>query len=282
MKPPYIAPVRAVSILALSIAALAACAPRAETPASAAVDPAIAAATERLMGMISCTDRVRSDDYENRFASTDCRLDLGATPEAGFGVVTFAPRTAEAELGETSVAVLKSSAEPPVVTLTESAVYDYIAAPELADVDADGLNDILIPLSTGNVNTTYGVWLQRAGLTFTRAGELGSLPLRTPEGVIFAQGRSSAASWTSEFYTLEADTLRRVAVVDVVAEDTAGEGDAMTVTSTVCSVRIREGSTLTAEALCALPEVKDMYGEATQRIIVADADPTFVWDDTSL
>src|SRR5690606_25893149 len=90
--------------------------------------------------------------------------------------------------------------------------------PAVKDFDQDGKADILLPLETGNVNTTWAVWRQVADGQFVRVGEPSGVSiLKTDSGFIAVQGRSSASEYYVDFYKLEGDVLKRMLTARVAA-----------------------------------------------------------------
>jgi hypothetical protein len=131
------------------------------------------------------------------------------------------------------------------------------------DVDQDGRSDLLLPLETGNVNTTWALWRQADdGQSFARAGEPSGIGVETSaSGYIVVPARSSAASWTVAFYKLESNTLRPAVTVEVTAE---GEPDR--ITGVECTLTDNGGvpeTGLTPEAakdkFCAEPAVAGIF-----------------------
>ncbi len=104
---------------------------------------------------------------------------------------------------------------------TATSAYTY---PYAEDIDGDGMLDLMVPLMTGNVNTRYAVWLKGADGMFFRAGELGGIRIgQTPEGLIAATGRSSAAEWETGYFRVTHGALEEIAAVVNRADPEPGE-----------------------------------------------------------
>ena len=93
------------------------------------------------------------------------------------------------------------------------------------DLDRDGKADLLLPLETGNVNTTWAVWRQKDdGKGFERIGEPSGVGIsKTESGYFSVPSRSSAIEWDVAFYKLEADTLRPIVTASIVRGGRAGQ-----------------------------------------------------------
>jgi hypothetical protein len=91
--------------------------------------------------------------------------------------------------------------------------------PTLADFNGDSQPDLLVPLSTGNVNTTWAVYAASQDANYTRLGEFSGIgwgPSAT--GLIAVPARSSAASWEVSFYDVEPGGLTLIATVETALE----------------------------------------------------------------
>lgn len=87
--------------------------------------------------------------------------------------------------------------------------------PTLADLNGDSQPDLLIPLMTGNVNTTWAVYAANQDATYSRLGEISGIGWGPSAGGLLAvPGRSSAASWDVNFYDVEPGGLTRIATVE--------------------------------------------------------------------
>lgn len=169
------------------------------------------AATERLMGMETCTDAAAAYGGMQPELMA-CRISLGGgMPDL---VVTAAPM-AESDEGPSGRIRIETWGEGgrSLQVIEETALYAF-NYPYVEDLTADGLPDLMVPLMTGNVNTSYALWLQGADGRFVRAGELGGVSIgRTPEGLIAASGRSSAAEWETGYFRVSGGVLEEVAAV---------------------------------------------------------------------
>lgn len=90
---------------------------------------------------------------------------------------------------------------------------------ELRDLNADGVEELLIPIGTGNVNTSYLLWQQSATGIFQPAGELsgyGVEPSERVPGLIQTDARGSAVTYYETAYRLTPDGLEPV--YDMVAD----------------------------------------------------------------
>ena len=141
-------------------------------------------------------------------------------------------------------------------------------SPNFEDFDKDGMTDILLPLETGTVNTTWAVWRQVAEGKFVRVGEPSGVSIvKTDSGYIAVQGRSSAAEYYVDFYKLEADNLKRLVTARVAAAfDDTGEK----VVGSECTLEDADGLSamgLTPEAakvqFCAEPVVDGLVKDMT-------------------
>jgi hypothetical protein len=150
----------------------------------------------------------------------ECRLAVGDDVAR----VTYEAVAEGAAGGSVRVDVL-NDAGAVAQTFTESNVSEYLA-PNVEDVDGDGRADILAPLSSGNVNTAYAVWLYNGDAgAYRRAGELSGVEFaRTSEGYIAVSARSSAASWNVAFYRLGEQTFEPLVTVNVTANDVIDDG----------------------------------------------------------
>jgi hypothetical protein len=76
--------------------------------------------------------------------------------------------------------------------------------PELADVNNDGQLELMVPTSTGNVNTSWSVYQQLEGGLAARGSVSGlGLEYNETSGLASISARSSAASWVVEHYLLD-------------------------------------------------------------------------------
>lgn len=181
-----------VAVLALA-AALAAC-----TPAPQRVE---------LTDIPLCAE----SELTGALEQAECQLDVsGQTLH-----VIFQPLAAGAAVGAVSIEVLGDDASV-VQTMLEPDVAEY-RAPTVQDIDGDGRADVLIPRETGNVNTSYGVWVfNGARGVFERVGAVSGVSVdRTADGLVAVPARSSAAAWEIAYFKLDEGGLHPVASVNV-------------------------------------------------------------------
>jgi hypothetical protein len=195
------------------------------------------AALERLMGMETCTQA--SAGYGGMQPElAPCRISLGEGKPSL--VVTSTPmiESGEGPAGQIRVET-RGAGGLSLQVIEETALYAF-NYPYVEDLTADGLPDLMVPLMTGNVNTSYALWLQGADGRFVRAGELGGVSIgRTPEGFIAASGRSSAAEWETGYFRVTNGALEEVAGVVNRAGPEPGEAP---LTQPPCEViRVAEG-----------------------------------------
>jgi hypothetical protein len=133
----------------------------------------------------------------------------------------------------------------------------------IQDVDKDGKADLLLPLETGNVNTTWAVWRQQDdGKSFVRIGEPSGVEIaKTDSGYFAVPSRSSANEWDVAFYKLEANALQPVVTASIVAQ-----GEVDKITGVECSVTDDSGlgqaglDLAAAKAqFCAEPSVAEIF-----------------------
>lgn len=187
----------------------------------------------------------------------DCR---GALQD-GSGLA-FEARYEPAEDDSTQITVDISSVDHSKLQSISERMGNTIAAPSLQDLDSDGKKEILIPLETGNVNTTWAVWRQTGSLQFVRAGELSGVSIETTSsGFIATPARSSANEWAISFFKADSGQLIPQVTVRVVAQ---GEPDK--ITGVVCSIEDDGGLASLALApeeararFCAEPIVADTF-----------------------
>lgn len=240
---------------------LAACGP---APADDVADAGNGAPAAKRMPLPDCGQVEAEDLGVDGWRHPDCRLMF--SDQSGMAIeARYAP--AEDDSTEVKIQVVA----PGDATLQEivERMGGTFNGPSIQDFDKDGKPDILLPLETGNVNTTWAVWRQIDGQKFVRVGEPNGVSIvKTDSGYIAVQGRSSASEYFVEFFKLEGDELKSLLTVRVAgALDAKGE----TVVSAECA--IEEGADLAALGLsddaakaqfCAEPTVdglvKDMLG----------------------
>jgi hypothetical protein len=161
----------------------------------------------------ACSAVEASDAGVDGWKHPDCQLNGTAPAQPRIEI-----RYAGAEDDSTEVAARVIGPDGAVIQEIIERMGNTFNGPSLQDVDADGLTDILLPLETGNVNTTFALWRQTASGRFVRAGELNGVAIeKTPSGFIAVQGRSSAAEYYVDFYRLQADALSLVSTTRIAA-----------------------------------------------------------------
>ena len=202
----------AISAMAL---ALAACSPAPTNEAEAPEEAAAGAAAKR-MPLPECTAVEAQDAGADGWKHPDCRLML--PDQSGMAIEA---RYAAAEDDSTKVTVQIVAPGDATLQTLEERMGNTFNSPTAEDVDKDGLVDVLIPLETGNVNTTWAWWRQTSKGQFARAGEPSGVEIeKTDSGYIAVQGRSSASEYYVTFYKLVGDQLQQ----GVTARVTAGSG----------------------------------------------------------
>lgn len=247
-------------VLAASLAALlaVACSPKAETGDSGAAPDG--ASAEKRMPLPACADVEATDAGAAGWGHKDCRLQSSDSK----GLAFEARYTAPVENQQTTVTIqVVAPGDATVQTITEK-MDNTFGAPELQDIDKDGRDELLIPLVTGNVNTTWAVWRAVGDATaYKRLEELSGIEIgRTDDGYIVTPGRSSAASWVVSYWKFDGEDLEPVADVTVTAEG----DDKGNVTSETCEVADTGGlkdAGLTPEAakakFCGDPAVAGIF-----------------------
>jgi hypothetical protein len=192
--------------------ALAACSPGTE-PAT------VGGAAEKRMPLPDCSEVQTQDQGADGWKHPDCRMMLA--DNSGLAIEA---RYTKAEDESTKVAVqIVAPGDATLQTIDETMGNTFNGLTQ-QDIDEDGKSDLLLPLETGNVNTTWAVWRQEDGPSFRRAGELSGISIeRTADGFIATPARSSANAWGVEFWRLDGGILFPVATAEVTAEIT-GDG----------------------------------------------------------
>jgi hypothetical protein len=202
-------------ILWTAAIATAACSPAVDLPA----EGADGGAAQKRLPLPDCAEVSTEDQGADGWKHPDCRMMLA--DNSGLAIEA---RYTKAEDESTKVAVqIVAPGDATLQTIEETMGNTFNGITQL-DADGDGKTDLLLPLETGNVNTTWALWRQNDdGQTFARAGEPSGVSVeRTESGYIAVPARSSASEWSVGFYKLEANTLRPAVTVDVAAEDVSG------------------------------------------------------------
>lgn len=131
--------------------------------------------------------------------------------------VKFQPLAAGAAVGAMSIDVLGEDGAV-AQTMLERELTEYIA-PTVQDIDGDGRADILAARETGNVNTTYGVWIFNGERgVYERVGDVSGVEIeRTTDGLIAVPARSSATAWSVAYYKLDEGGLHPMVTVGLEA-----------------------------------------------------------------
>jgi hypothetical protein len=113
--------------------------------------------------------------------------------------------------------------------------------PTLSDLNGDSRLDLLIPLMTGNVNTTWAVYAANPDATYTRLGEISGIgwgPSAT--GLLAVPARSSAASWVVDFYDVEPGGLTLIATVETTMQEVGAAPSCQLIGSPVLGAQTME------------------------------------------
>lgn len=223
-------------LAAFAVLLAAGCTPEASkgpTPEEVAAQVAL----ERLMGMLTCADAAEGEGGMVP-ELMPCRITLGEGKPSL--VVTSTPMT-EGDEGPSGQIRIETWGDGglSLQVIEETALFAF-NYPYIEDLTGDGLPDLMVPLMTGNVNTSYAFWVQGADGQFVRAGELGGVSIgHTPEGLIAASGRSSASEWETGYFRVSNGALEEIAAVVNRADPEPGEPP---LTVPACEViRVAEG-----------------------------------------
>lgn len=209
--------------LAVCAAALlaAGCSPKAAPGVSGGViqqpsgPMADAGAAQKRMPLPDCKDVEATDAGAAGSAHKHCRL--MSTDKAG---LAFEARYSPPKEGEQTTVTIQVVApgDATLQTITEK-MDNTFGAPSLQDIDKDGRDELLVPLSTGNVNTNWAVWRATGdGKQYKRVEELSGVSIEhTDSGYIAVAARSSAAEWGVGFWKFDGEDLEPIATADVKA-----------------------------------------------------------------
>lgn len=180
---------------------LVACSPQAEKRAEAAPE-----VSHKRMPLPDCGD-VEAGGW------SDCRIQ--SSDKIG---LAFEARRSEQDGATKETISIVAPGDATLQTIVE-AVDASAPPPTLEDIDGDGRDELMIALSTGNVNTTFAVWRATGdGAEFSRLGELtGVFFSPIADGAIAVAARSSAAEWVVEYYRINGETLNALARATVTA-----------------------------------------------------------------
>lgn len=202
------APLRRFSVLALLPAAvLAACQPKA---AGTSAEPA----ATTLAALPECNGP--GAEAFGPAGDADCRLT--APGETGWGVNLHYSGAKDEPLELTLKITANDGME--IQTIKETVAFTY-TLPGFDDLDGDGRAELLVPLMTGNVNTSFAVWRRKDGdPEFERAGEVGGIDVTAyKDGIFVTPARSSASAWGTTYYVFADNKVAPVVTV----ETTLGE-----------------------------------------------------------
>jgi hypothetical protein len=242
------------TILGAAALALAACSPSTEP----SEDGASNGAAEKRMPLPDCSEVQTQDQGADGWKHPDCRMMLA--DNSGLAIEA---RYTKAEDESTKVAVQVVAPGDATLQTIEETMGNTIAGISQLDADKDGKTDLLLPLETGNVNTTWALWRQNDdGQTFARAGEPSGVSVATTEsGYIVVPARSSANEWSVAFYKLELNMLRPAVTVEVVAQSETAKNNRFECTLTDNGGVPETGLTPEAaeEKFCAEPAVAGIF-----------------------
>jgi hypothetical protein len=229
----------AALLFVVPMIALAACAPKTETPVAGAADPVPppvdAGAQQKRFPLPDCTTVQAVDAGAAGWEHPDCRIQSADTK----GLAFEARYTKPVEGQQMTVTVqVVAPGDATVQAITEK-MDGTFSAPSLQDIDGDGRDELLVPLMTGNVNTNWAVWRSKGDSDqYVRVEELSGVDIgRTVDGFITVSARSSAASWNVEYWKFDGDDLEHIATAAVTAEGD-GQGN---VTKSTCTVEDKGG-----------------------------------------
>ncbi|MFF2550374.1 hypothetical protein ACFVUS_05205 [Nocardia sp. NPDC058058] len=171
------------------------------TPAPAATTVAPAGA------LLPCPDK------DSGKPLPDCTLQSTDSADLGFVV----RRTGTGENGTLTIAITTANGTV-AQTITEKGVDAARSRPELIDTDADGREELILPLATTPSGTRYAVYHATGTATeFTRSGEFtGTAIDYSPDGFTVTSADLPANKGrTHTFWTYESDKLVPAATVEV-------------------------------------------------------------------
>lgn len=159
-------------------------------------------------GSAHATGLPRCDQLESNDRHEDCALQPGDGREL---TAAFTFTDADwAQDGRMEVSTFDGRLLQAFDFETESFFY-----PSLDDINADGFEDILIPLITGNVNTEYAVFMGYENGFLYQPWQVSGFAVEaaTQDGLIVARSRSSAAESYAEFYRFDGEQISSEAIV---------------------------------------------------------------------
>jgi hypothetical protein len=213
---------KAYALAGVIALALSACSPAPATDEAAA--PAGGASAKRV-ALPECDAVEAQDQGADGWKHPDCRALL---PDGSGLAIEARYAPAEDESIEVTIQVVQTGDK--TIQEFKERMGNTFNGPNVKDFDGDGKADVLLPLETGNVNTSWAVYRQVEGPKFVRVGEPSGVSLvKTESGYIAAQGRSSAADYYVSFFSLEPEELKPVLTVEV-----SGKGEPGKVTDVEC------------------------------------------------
>jgi len=245
-------------VVCASTVALVAC-----SPAPAPAEDAAAPVAAKRMPLPECSAVEAQDAGADGWKHPDCRM---MTPDQSGMAIEARYAPAEDDSTEITLQIV-GPGDATLQTLTER-MGNTFNGPTVEDVDGDGLTDVLIPLETGNVNTTWAFWRQVAGQKFVRVGEPSGVDIeKTDTGYLAVQGRSSAAEYYVTFYKLSDDGLKQGVTARVALEIADDKAKAVT-----CSVD--EDDALAASGLSIEAAKAQFCAEEPVEDLIKDMQPT--------
>ena len=155
-------------------------------------------------GLPSC------NELESSSPHTDCALQTG-NGEDFILTFEFSPAGDGREIINTTVRYAGGMLAQTMSYATESFFY-----PHLADLNGDGMEELLVPIMTGNVNTTYSLAIgTEYGFEWT-SNELngyGVDPLG--DGMFKVSARGSAIAHYVEFYRIDGTAIENIASIEL-------------------------------------------------------------------
>lgn len=224
----------AFPVSVLTALALAACGPQtqAASDANAPVEAdAGGAAAQKRLPLPDCATVEPTDAGNAGWKMVDCRVQ--SSDRVGLAFEARYTQPDGGGPGKVSVQVV-APGDATLQTIEEE-ILNTFNHPFLQDIDGDGRDELLIPLVTGNVNTSWAIWRAKGEETqFVRLEELSGIDVdRTDDGFITTSARSSASSWEIGYWQMDGDDLEPVVTVSVSAEGVDADGNAINETCTV-------------------------------------------------
>ena len=254
------APAETAGVAAEADVLAALCASTPSTSPVGAAPPSDGAAAKRFP-LPNCTDVETTDAGADGWKHPDCRLMF--PDESG---MAFEARYSAAEDESTKIEIQIVAKGDATLQTIEEIMGNTFNGPSLQDVDQDGRLDLLVPLETGNVNTTWAVYRQVAEGVFIKAGEPNGVGIqKSKSGCISVEGRSSASEYFVSFYKMAGDEMKPVATAEV-----AGRMEGDKVTGADCTLADDGGIAAAGvnvetarRQFCAEPPVQQLISDMT-------------------